>query len=196
MISSIKSILDAKELFRLKMAGERTAAAKARPDAAQHAARVFLDSIPLLTGSIISLYHPIKDELDTKPLADELIERGFEICLPVVVKKKSPLTFRQFQRGDALEEGAYGVMTPSPEAAELIPDIIATPLLAFDRSGGRLGYGGGFYDRTLEQARADRDILVVGYAFGAQEVDAVPVSRLDQRLDWIVTERAAIRART
>ena len=196
MVSFIKPTLDAKEIFRLKMAGERKAAAEARPDAAQHAARLFLESIPLQEGVKISLYHPIKDELNTKPLADELIERGYEICLPVVVKKKAPLVFRRFRRGDTLREGSFGVMTPVKDAPEIEPDIIVAPLLAFDRNGGRLGYGGGFYDRTLKQARAKRDVVAVGYAYGAQEVDAVPVSRLDQPLDWVVTERAAIRVRT
>ena len=195
MINFIKPAIDTKEVFRLKMAGERKVAAEARPDAAKHAARLFLDSIPLPKGIIVALYHPIKDELDTKPLADELIERGFEICLPIVEKKNAPLMFRRFRRGDALEKGAFGVMTPANSAPEMKPDIVVAPLLAFDRKGGRLGYGGGFYDRTLEQSRAEREVTAVGYAYGAQEVDAVPVSRLDQRLDWVVTERAAIRVR-
>jgi len=75
------------------------------------------------------------------------------------------------------------------------PDILVVPLLAFTRAGGRLGYGGGYYDRTLEALRNGGKPLVVGYAFGAQEVDALPLSPLDQPLDWVVTERGAIRCR-
>ena len=186
---------DAKEIWRLKMVGERKAAAKSRPDAGIHAARIFLDNIPVRESSVVALYHPIKDELDTKPLASELLGRGYLIALPVVVKKQAPLIFRKFRHGDPLEEGAYGVPVPTEAAAEVLPDIIVAPLLGFDRAGGRLGYGGGFYDRTLEQLRSQKALLAVGYAYGAQEVDAVPLSRQDQRLDWIVSERGAIRTR-
>jgi 5-formyltetrahydrofolate cyclo-ligase len=181
-----------KEILRLRMGAERRAAAKARPDAGRHAARVFLDHAPIPAGAVISLYHPIKDELDTKPLADALIERGFQIALPVTPKKRGSLTFRAFRDGDPLEADRYGVMTPAEGAPEVTPMLIVTPLIAFSRDGGRLGYGGGYYDRTLAALRASGDVLAVGYAFAAQEIDKVPMSKTDQRLDWIVTEREAI----
>jgi len=174
------------------MSAERSAASKARPDAGRHAARVFLDHAPIPPGAVISLYHPMKDELDTKPLAEALLERGFQIALPVTPKKRGPLTFRAFRDGDPLEADRYGVMTPVDGAAEVTPMLIVAPLLAFSRDGGRLGYGGGYYDRTLAALRAKGDVLAVGYAFAAQEVDKVPMSKTDQRLDWIVTEREAI----
>lgn len=178
----------------MKMMAERRAAAEARPDAARHAARQFLANVPLPDGATVSLYHPINAELDTKPLAAALIERGYRIALPVVVKKRAPLKFRAFRDGDPLIEGRYGIMTPSADAPEAQPMIVVAPLLAFSRNGARLGYGGGYYDRTLTELRAKGDVLAVGYAYGAQEVDRIPVTDKDQRLDWIVTEREAIEA--
>lgn len=193
MLGPIKSILDAKEILRLKLAAERKLAHAKRPDAAVHAARIFFNHLTLEETQKIALYHPIKDELDTKPLAEELLDRGHEIGLPVIIKKKSPLIFRKFSRGDELENGILRVAVPKETAPDLVPDIVVTPLLGFDRRGHRLGYGGGYYDRTLNNLRKDRKILAVGFAFGAQEVDAIPSSALDQRLDWIITEREAIR---
>ncbi len=184
-----------KEILRLRMAAERRAAAKARPDAGRHAARVFMDHVPIPPGATVALYHPMKDELDTKPLAAALIERGFRIALPVTPKKRGPLTFRAFRDGDPLSPDRYGVMTPSDAAPEMRPMLIVTPLLAFTRDGKRLGYGGGFYDRTLAALRGEHDVLAVGYAFGAQEVEKMPFGKTDQRIDMIVTEREAIEAR-
>jgi 5-formyltetrahydrofolate cyclo-ligase len=184
-----------KEILRLRMAAERRAAAKARPDAARHAARVFMDHVPIPPGATVALYHPMKDELDTKPLAAALIERGFRIALPVTPKKRGPLTFRAFRDGDPLSPDRYGVMTPSDAAPEVRPTLIVTPLLAFTRDGKRLGYGGGYYDRTLAALRSEHDVLAVGYAFGAQEVEKMPFGPRDQRIDMIVTEREAIEAR-
>jgi len=177
------------------MTAERKAAALSRPDAGRHAARVFFENIPLPTGAIVSLYHPMPDELDTKPLAEELIARGHEIALPVTPRKRAPLTFRAFREGDTLVPDRHGIMTPAGDAPEVSPTIIVAPLLAFARDGGRLGYGGGFYDRTIEALRAKSAILAVGFAFAAQEVKKLPMSKTDQRLDWIVTEREAIDAR-
>lgn len=183
-----------KETLRLKMAAERKAAAAARPDAARHAARIFFENIPLPEGASVSLYHPLPEELDTAPLAEELLQRGFSIALPVTPKKRAPLVFRAFKVGDALTPDRNGILTPEPSAPEIEPDIVVAPLLAFTRKGGRLGYGGGYYDRTLELLRAKRDILAIGFAFAAQEVEKLPMSKTDQYLDWIVTEREAIRA--
>ncbi len=177
------------------MAATRREAAGARPDAGRHAARIFFENIPLPAGTIVSLYHPMRDEFDTRPLAEALIERGFTVALPVTPKKRGPLTFRAFRDGDPLVQDRYGVMTPAEGAPEVRPMVLVTPLLAFTRTGGRLGYGGGYYDRTLASLRAEHDVLAVGYAFAAQQVEKLPLSRTDERLDWIVTEREAINAR-
>ncbi len=184
-----------KEILRLRMAAARKEAARARPDAGKHAARVFMEHAPLPEGAIVSLYHPMKDELDTKPLAEALLAKGFTIALPVTPKRRGRLTFRAFRDGDPLHPDRYGIMTPSEKAPEVRPVLIVTPLLAFTRTGARLGYGGGYYDRTLAALRAEGDVLAVGFAYAAQEVEIVPMSKRDERLDWIVTEREAIDAR-
>ncbi len=193
MLPPITPFLDPKHIWRERMKGERRAAAKARPDAAVHAARNFLDAIPIADEDIVSLYYPIKNELDTEPLVASLIERGAKIALPVVSGKNQPLEFRSYMPGDELIHGAYGELIPTADATIVSPGIIVAPLLAFTRNGGRLGYGGGYYDRTIAGLRKTGTVLVVGLAYGAQEVDALPLSPLDQPLDWVVTERAATR---
>lgn len=193
MLPPIAPFLDPKHVLRERMKGERRAAAKARPDAGRHAAHNLMQAVNIPEGAIVALYYPIKDELDTEPLAAALAEHKAMIALPVTGGKKTPLTFRLYSPGDNLIPGAYGEKIPDENAAIAAPAIIVTPLLAFTREGGRLGYGGGYYDRTLAALRKSSDILAVGYAYGAQEVDALPLSPLDQPLDWIVTEREAIR---
>ena len=193
MLPPIAPMTNPKALLRERMKAERRAAAKARPDAAVHAARNFMASILVPEGAVVSVYYPIKDELDTEPLVAALIEKGASIALPIVARKKAPLIFRRYTPGDALVDGVYGELVPKKTAPEATPTIVVAPLLAFTRSGDRLGYGGGYYDRTLAGLRKNGDVIAVGYAFGAQEVDAVPVSPLDQPLDWVVTERAAIK---
>ncbi|MCB2114299.1 MAG: 5-formyltetrahydrofolate cyclo-ligase [Parvularculaceae bacterium] len=176
------------------MTAERKAASKARPDAGRHAARIFFDNIPLPDDAIVSLYHPLPDELDTKPLADELIARGRTIALPVTPRKRERLIFRAYSEGDTLAPDRNGIMTPAETAPVVSPTIVVTPLLAFTRDGARLGYGGGYYDRTLKALRASSDIIAVGFAFSAQELKKLPMTKTDQWLDWIVTEREAINA--
>lgn len=193
MLPPIASFLNPKAVLRERMKGERRAAAKARPDAAVHAAANFMSAIDPREGAVVSLYFPMRDELDTEPLAAALIDKGAKIAFPVVAKKKAPLAFRAYAPGDDLVPGSYGELVPAETAPEATPDILVLPLLAFTRAGGRLGYGGGYYDRTLEALRKSGAPLAVGYAYGAQEVDALPLSPLDQPLDWIVTERGAIK---
>lgn len=195
MLPPIKSLFDAKAVWRERLKSLRDDAAAARPDAARHAARIFLETIDPPDGAVISLYHPMRNELDTKPLLHALVERQLDVALPVVVAKKMPLQFRRYIPGDPLEKGAYGELIPTIAAPEARPDIVVAPLLGFTRAGDRLGYGGGYYDQTLQRLRETGAVTAVGYAFAAQEVDALPVSPLDQRLDWIVTERGAIDCR-
>lgn len=180
-------------MLRHRMRAERRALANARPDASRHAAGYFLSGLQPVSDDIVALYFPIKDELDTEPLAAGLTEDEISIALPVVARRRAPLVFRAYEPGDALIRGAYGAKTPAEDALTVRPTIIVTPLLAFDRRGGRLGYGGGYYDRTLAALRQTGPVSAVGYAFADQEVDAVPVSPVDQPLDWIVTERGAIK---
>jgi 5-formyltetrahydrofolate cyclo-ligase len=144
-------------------------------------------------GAVVALYHPIKDEIDPSPLAAELAARGVVLALPAVVGARAPLAFRRHDWGAPLVRGWRGLHEPPKSAAEVRPDIVVAPLLAYTRAGGRLGYGGGFYDRTLAALRAAGGVTAVGLAYGAQEVDALPNGPLDEALDYIVTEREAFR---
>jgi 5-formyltetrahydrofolate cyclo-ligase len=191
LLPPIAPLLSPKHALREKMKAERRAAAKARPDAAVHAAKNFLAAIEIPAGGVVALYHPLRDELGTEPVAAALAERGVQLALPAVSAKNAPLEFRPYAFGLALEKGAHGTLVPAETAENLRPDILVAPLLAFTRAGGRLGYGGGYYDRTIEALREEGPLVVVGYAYGAQEVTRLPADGHDQMLDWIVTERGA-----
>lgn len=153
----------------------------------------FLDGTPLPPGAIVAGYWPMRGEIDVRPLLGALAERGQVTALPVVEGAGRPLTFRRWKPGDALDEGPYGTRHPAAEADAVRPHCLLVPLLAFDRRGYRLGYGGGFYDRTLEQMRAQAPVVAIGIAYAGQEVEHVPFDAHDQRLDWVVTEREVIR---
>ncbi|MEH6401783.1 MAG: 5-formyltetrahydrofolate cyclo-ligase [Sneathiella sp.] len=155
------------------------------------AAHNFLTSIELPADSKISLYFPIGSELETVPLLKDLNTRNITTLLPVVAGRDRPLIFKEWSIGNPLEQGRFDVFIPTEEARVMIPDILVVPLLAFDTFGYRLGYGGGFYDRTLEALRTEGDCLAVGYAYAGQEVAQVTIDKFDQPLDWLVTEKEA-----
>jgi 5-formyltetrahydrofolate cyclo-ligase len=115
------------------------------------------------------------------------------LALPVVERRGAPLVFRRWRPDMALKPGAYGIPAPPEDAPTLTPDIVLVPLVAFDRFGHRLGYGGGYYDRTLARLRAERPVQAIGCAHAAQEVARIPAMATDARLDWLLTERGARR---
>ena len=146
---------------------------------------------------IVSVLWSMGTEIDTGPLLDGLGAAGHRTALPVVVAKAQPLTFRDWRTGEALADGGFGTSIPVPETETVTPDILFVPLLAFDKAVYRLGYGGGFYDRTLEKLRREAaggvPPLAVGIAFSAQQVDTVPRGPYDQPLNWVATETGLIR---
>ncbi|MDA0997724.1 MAG: 5-formyltetrahydrofolate cyclo-ligase, partial [Proteobacteria bacterium] len=131
----------------------------------------------------------------TRALIGWLQEAGHQVLLPVVVGKAAPLMFRVWRAGDPLVAGGFGTQVPSPGAKALIPEVLFVPLLAYDDDGYRLGYGGGFYDRTLEMLRGGGNPIAIGVAYAAQRVDSVPRTPHDQRLDWLATEAGVSPAR-
>lgn len=150
---------------------------------------VVLREAPPRAGAIIAGYWPMGTEMDIRPLLHALADRGHPLALPVTPKRGMPLRFRRWRWGDALMAGPFG--TRQPEDGENVdPDILLVPLLAFDRAGRRLGYGGGYYDRTLA-ARPGASAL--GIAYAAQEVAEVPAGPDDMRLAVIATEGGLIR---
>ena len=151
-----------------------------------------LPIVGVTSGTFVSAYMPVRDELDPRPLLHALVERGMVAAMPCVVGEGQPLLFRQWNTGAALVPRTFGLSEPAADAPVVEPDLLLVPLLAFDRSGHRLGYGRGYYDRTLAALRAQRPIAAVGLAFAAQEVLSLPAGLHDQRLDWIVTETGLI----
>jgi 5-formyltetrahydrofolate cyclo-ligase len=141
----------------------------------------------------VSGFAALPDELSAGPLLERLAWDGYRLALPTVQGKGRPLLFRAWAPGDAMDEGVWGIAEPKADKVVVEPDILLVPLLAFDRRGWRLGYGGGFYDRTLAALRARRPIAAVGLAYDEQQVDAVPYLDYDQRLDWVLTPSGPIR---
>ncbi len=135
----------------------------------------------------ISVFRSFGDEIGTGPLLVRLDTAGYRIGLPIVIGKGKPLVFRQWRPGDAMASGPYGIEQPLETAPEIEPDIVIVPMAAFDVRGYRAGYGGGFYDRSLEALRAKQPILAIGLAYDEQEVEAVPRGPFDARLDHLVT---------
>ena len=146
---------------------------------------------PVTAPAIVSGFWPMAEELDIRPLMTALAEQGCRLALPVVVAKKQPLLFRAWQPGDALEAGVFGTLHPSPQREVVEPDALIVPLLAVDEEGWRLGYGGGFYDRTLERLRGRKKVTAIGVGFDGQLVPDVPHGPDDQRLDWLLTDKRA-----
>lgn len=138
------------------------------------------------TSPIIALYLAIGSELKLSVLADALISQGAKIAMPVVVEKNSPLIFRQWHPNCDMAADMFDILAPSNKNPALNPDIIVLPSLAFDVKGGRLGYGGGFYDRTLAAIKGEIITIVVGYA--AQKVEKVPMGLHDLSVGYILTE--------
>lgn len=137
--------------------------------------------------AVVSGFLAIGEEIDPTPLMQRLLAEGYRLCLPVMEGKGKPLVFRAWAPGEPLAETMWGIREPLPEAETLDPDVVLGPLLAFDTAGYRLGYGGGFYDRTLARLRALKPIASIGIAYDEQRVDAVPHVDYDERLDWILT---------
>ena len=148
----------------------------------------FLADIQPAPTAIVAGYFPIRSEADVVPLLDKLSQLGHTCALPRVLGAENPLTFHQWEPGSPTASGPFGTRVPLSDTPEVVPDIVLVPLLAFDLVGTRLGYGGGFYDRTLSRLRKDGACLAVGIAFSAQERDLLPRDPYDEALDWVVTE--------
>ena len=158
-----------------------------RVAAAQMLARRGLP-VELAPGATVAGYSPIRSELDPTPLMQKLAAEGARLALPVITARGQSLRFRVWHPGDRLLPGPLGILEPSPAAAEIVPDIVLVPLAAFDRTGHRIGYGAGHYDRTLAQLHKSKGFAAIGLAFAAQEVEAVPALQHDVPLDYVLTE--------
>jgi 5-formyltetrahydrofolate cyclo-ligase len=154
-------------------------------------ARIVLDQAPPPADALVAGFWPLEGEIDIRPLLDALAARGHRLALPVTPKRGEPLTFRAWSPGAPLMRERFGTMCPTEAAPSVTPDFLLVPLLAFDRTGARLGYGQGFYDRTLPGLPGAG---LLGCAFAAQEMAHVPCGPEDVRLPAVATERGVVRA--
>lgn len=152
------------------------------------AAEILADYLAGQGGRVLSGYMPMRTEID--PLAAMAAHQG-TVGVPVIIGKGQPLRFREWSPGAKMVEGAFKAMIPE-DGTWVEPEVLIVPLLAFDARGYRLGYGGGFYDRTLQGLRGRGAVLAIGFAFAGQEVEQVALEATDQPLDLIVTEAGVI----
>jgi len=185
-ISELKSVIRKDAILRRDAlpAAER---AKAAEIIATRPFPVAMDA-----GMIVSGFMPLKTEINPLPLMRSFAAQGARLALPAIDGRGKPLIMRAFAFGDELASGQWGIREPKADAPEVAPDILLVPLLAFDRTGHRIGYGAGYYDMTIARLRAMKPVVAVGIAFAAQEIGEVPVTPRDARLDLVLTEREII----
>lgn len=186
------AVADQKRELRTRSAQRRATAANDSPTAVHDANVLLAEAVGAQATDIVAGYRPIRSELDPTPAMQLAARQGATLCLPAVTARDAPLVFRTWQPGDPLRIGAYRVEVPTRDQ-QCEPTVVIVPLLAWDRQGGRLGYGGGFYDRTLRELRSRGTIrAAIGLAYAAQEVAEVPRTSTDQLLDAVVTELEVI----
>ncbi|MGJ8625780.1 MAG: 5-formyltetrahydrofolate cyclo-ligase [Sulfitobacter sp.] len=181
------------DLAAIKDAARKAAFARRKPlfDNATAAQAGYLSEVLAgYRGVPLSGFMPIRTEIDPVPAMAEACAHG-PVGVPVIIGAGQPLKFSRWVPDTPMVAGAFGAMIPKVDDF-LEPEILIVPLLAFNRAGGRLGYGGGFYDRTLEMLRTNRPTMAIGFAFAGQESDDVPLEATDQPLDLIVTEVGVI----
>ena len=182
----------AKADLRKQAAARRTALMESDPNAparlaAQADIIINIAQQDAPAGSVVA-YMPIRSELSPLPLVAALSAAGIPTAMPETPSPGNPLVFRQWALGDDVVDGPYGTSQPSPAAPAVRPRVILAPMLAFDAACWRLGYGGGFYDRTIAGIRGDGHVVtVIGIAFDGQLVDKVPVGPFDMPLDAVLT---------
>ena len=188
-----------KAALRLEARTRRKALLAEHPEADWMAADrhgEMLAALGVKRAGVVALYKALGAEIDPRPLGDLLARQGWRLALPAVESEDGPLVFRAWAPGERLAHDLLGLPAPLASAPEMTPDLILVPLLAFDAAGGRLGQGGGHYDRTLAALRAGpHPPPAVGLAYSGQAVAALPHEPHDQALDGILTEAGYIAAR-
>ena len=162
-------------------------------DAAERVSKNFFEFIDGDLSAVVAGYWAVGSEMSIEPILNRLCAEGVICALPVVVGRGVPLAFRRWYPGQELGYGPLGTRQPLADAAVVVPQLVLTPLLAFDTTGHRLGQGGGFYDRTLEKLHTQADVMAIGIAYAAQQVDHVPHGPTDVKLDAVITEQEILR---
>lgn len=193
MSQSIVDPASDKAMLRKQAAATRAEHSAVDPDAAGRLVAFAADIAALAGGGIVAAYLPIRSELSPLPLIASLSDRGLVTAMPVTPEPENPLTFHQWAPGDMLVDGPYKTKQPATDAPLVVPNVILAPMLAFDAGCWRLGYGGGFYDRTLGELRSvGRKVVAIGVAFDGQKVESVPTGPYDMALDAVLTPSGLI----
>ncbi len=190
MLHGLAQLRDKKRLLRADMRAKKFE--KADEAIAEKLTEVFLKNIILPEKAVVASYAAIRDEIGTESLNAALRARGHAMALPVIVGKGRPLIFRAYEDGDALLANPLGIFEPTSAAKSAEPDVLLIPMLAFDAARNRLGYGGGYYDRTIKALRARKNLFVIGIARADRAIGQVPVGFNDVPMDVIVTEKAVL----
>jgi 5-formyltetrahydrofolate cyclo-ligase len=162
--------------------------------------RAFADRLAKIGAGLVaekrartaSAFWSIGTEPRTLPLLQNLARQGIATTLPVMQGRGTPLLFRLWREGEPLNEVKWGIKEPLESAAEALPDLLFVPLAAYDKAGNRLGYGAGFYDRTLAKLRALKPVTAIGVAYDIQEMPEIPTDATDEKLDYVLTNHALI----
>lgn len=165
------------------------------PARAKQASHQLADQLLMLITrpGVVAGYRATRGEIDLSETLSRLATRGHTLCLPVVESMLLPLYFRRWEMDQALEKGKYDIDVPPASEPHVMPDIVIVPLLGFDASGHRLGYGAGYYDRTIRALhQSTKNIQIIGAAFAAQQIDSIPADAHDEKLDAVATEKGVI----
>ena len=187
----MKSGAALKAWLRKELYARRKAAHEAAAEKDPQANERLLNLIGHPGDKVVAGYRPIRSEIDPTPTMAALCEAGVRVAVPVIEAKDSPLLFHEWTPDCEMVEGAFGAEVPA-NPVKLYPEILITPLVGWDRQGWRLGYGGGFYDRSLEQLRSHRPVTAIGFAYAEQELAEAPREPTDQRLDAIATDKEVV----
>ena len=188
MTISPMNISEDKQRLRREAESVRYSLAHSTPGAAAAITQSFFNGISIASGVIVAGYVPTRSEADPLPLMEGLRTVGHPLALARVAEKDRSLHFHLWRDNEAPVKSAFSMMEAAPDWPSIIPDVLLIPLLGFDKNGYRLGYGGGFYDRSLHSLRMRASVLAVGIAFAGQEM-VLPHDEHDERLNWIVTEK-------
>lgn len=177
--------MEAKRALRKALKARRDELARLTPDAGTR----LLEHVRLsVRATVVSGTWPLGSELDPRPLMKHLEAQGAVLALPRTPARGQPLSFHRWTAQTRFDRSAFGIEEPVAETPIVRPDFVLVPLLAFDRTGARLGYGGGYYDGTLRALRASGPLFALGLAYAGQELPAVPTEAHDERLDAVLTE--------
>ena len=147
--------------------------------------------IDKLNVKSIGGYYPSNYEIDDLDILDLLEKKNFKVSLPII-KKNNQMNFYSWSRKDPLKLNKFGI--PEPVSSEILyPDILFVPLVAYDSSLNRLGYGGGYYDRYMKKLEKIKQVTKIGLAFSFQKISSIPINQYDKRLDFIITEKEILR---